>query len=146
MRWKVPRAYARDKEWPYWFSRSSDCLLCHDSGVCCCYLRFKADRNPFSSDDNLDAAPVNFSARTRAPELHRSGQREGQIAEFVENDEVHPGEVIGDASLTPARVSASSRLTRSTTLKKRPRKLDRWSSGLRSICFPYKHCKTRLPA
>ncbi len=30
-----------------------------------------------------------------------AGLREGQIAEFVENDEVHPGEVIGDASLTP---------------------------------------------
>ncbi len=30
-----------------------------------------------------------------------AGLREGQIAEFVESDEVHPGEVIGDASLTP---------------------------------------------
>jgi len=27
--------------------------------------------------------------------------REGQIAKFVENDEVHAGEIIGDASLTP---------------------------------------------
>lgn len=31
-----------------------------------------------------------------------TGLREGQIAKFVENDEVFAGEIIGDASLTPS--------------------------------------------
>ena len=50
-----------------------------------------------------------------------AGLGEGEIAEFVEHDEVEPGQVIGDAALAAARVSVSSLLTRSTTLKKRPR-------------------------
>jgi hypothetical protein len=46
---------------------------------------------------------------------------EGEIAEFIEHGEVEPGKMIGNASLLPTRCSVSRRLTRSTTLKKRPR-------------------------
>jgi hypothetical protein len=49
-----------------------------------------------------------------------AGLGEGQISEFIEDDKVLAPEMIGHAS-RPARVSASSLLTRSTTLKKRPR-------------------------
>ena len=46
-----------------------------------------------------------------------AGLGERQIAEFVEDDEVHAGELIGDADLAVRRgLSVSSRLTRSTTL------------------------------
>src|ERR1700730_7151020 len=47
---------------------------------------------------------------------------EGQIAEFVENGEVLAREVIGDSSLSPCACFGSRRLTRSTVLKKRPRR------------------------
>ena len=50
-----------------------------------------------------------------------AGLSEGQIAEFVEDDEVEAREVIGEPSLAAARDSASSWLTRSTVVKKRPR-------------------------
>ena len=46
---------------------------------------------------------------------------ERKVAELVEDDEVQPGEVIGDAALAPGVLSASSRLTRSTAVNKRPR-------------------------
>ena len=45
-----------------------------------------------------------------------AGLGKGQIAEFIENDEVTPGEIFGDPSLAAATPSASSRLTRSTVL------------------------------
>jgi hypothetical protein len=45
-----------------------------------------------------------------------AGLGEGQIAEFIEDGEVEPGEVIGESSLAAARASLSSRLTRSTTV------------------------------
>ena len=48
-----------------------------------------------------------------------AGLSEGQIAEFVEDDEVEAREVIGEPSLAAARDSASSWLTRSTVVKKR---------------------------
>src|SRR5271166_2257739 len=48
-----------------------------------------------------------------------AGLSEGQIAEFVEGDEVEAREVIGEPSLAAARDSASSWLTRSTVVKKR---------------------------
>jgi hypothetical protein len=38
----------------------------------------------------------------------RIAEGEGRIAEFVEDDEVEAGETVGDASLTSARLSASS--------------------------------------
>ncbi len=43
------------------------------------------------------------------------------VTELVEHDEVHAAEIVGQPPWRPARVSASSLLTRSTTLKKRPR-------------------------
>jgi hypothetical protein len=43
-----------------------------------------------------------------------TGLAERQIAEFVENEEVEPGEATGDAALPPALAPASSPLTRST--------------------------------
>lgn len=48
---------------------------------------------------------------------------EGEIAEFIEHDEVEPGQVRWSAirPWRPARLSISRLLTRSTTLKKRPR-------------------------
>ncbi len=48
-----------------------------------------------------------------------AGLSEGEIAEFVEDDEVEAREVIGEPSLAAARDSASSWLTRSTVVKKR---------------------------
>jgi hypothetical protein len=48
-----------------------------------------------------------------------SGFSEGQTAKFVEDDEVHRREIVGDAALTPGAFSPSSRLTRSTVVKKR---------------------------
>jgi hypothetical protein len=52
-----------------------------------------------------------------------AGLGEGQIAEFVEDDEVHAGQMFGEPTqmfgeptLRLLRVSVSSRLTRSTTL------------------------------
>jgi hypothetical protein len=50
-----------------------------------------------------------------------AGLGEGEIAEFVEDDEVEAGQMIGDGACRPARASASSWLTRSTVVKKRPR-------------------------
>ena len=50
-----------------------------------------------------------------------AGLGERQVAELVE-DEVHAAEIIGDEALGPARASASSWLTRSTVMKKRPRR------------------------
>ncbi len=49
-----------------------------------------------------------------------TGLGEGQIAKFIEQHEVEAAEIVGDAALFAERVSLSSRLTRSTTLKKRP--------------------------
>jgi len=50
-----------------------------------------------------------------------SGLRKGQVTAFVQDHEVDPGEIICDPPL-PARAALRlSRLTRSTTLKKRPR-------------------------
>lgn len=48
---------------------------------------------------------------------------EGEIAEFIEHDEVEPGQVRWSAirPWRPARLSISRLLTGSTTLKKRPR-------------------------
>jgi hypothetical protein len=37
-----------------------------------------------------------------------TGPGEGQIAELVEDGEVEAGEIVGDAPLRPARLSASS--------------------------------------
>ena len=48
-----------------------------------------------------------------------AGLSEGEIAEFVEDDEVEAREVIGEPSLAAARDSASSWFTRSTVVKKR---------------------------
>jgi hypothetical protein len=45
-----------------------------------------------------------------------AGLSERQVAEFFEDEEVQPGQMLGDATLPPLRVSVSSRLTRSTTL------------------------------
>ena len=51
-----------------------------------------------------------------------AGLGEGEIAEFVEDDEVEAREVIGESSLAAgAGFRASSWLTRSTVVKKRPR-------------------------
>ena len=38
------------------------------------------------------------------------------VAEYVEGDEVHPGQMFDDTPCRPLRVSISSRLARSTTL------------------------------
>ena len=46
---------------------------------------------------------------------------EGEIAEFIEDDEVEAGEIIGDPALAPGATFGLSRLTRSTVVKKRPR-------------------------
>ena len=54
-----------------------------------------------------------------------AGLGEGQIAEFVEDDEVEAGEIIGETPLAAGATSASSRLTRSTVVKKRPRDPER---------------------
>ena len=45
-----------------------------------------------------------------------AGLSKREVAEFVENDEVYPGQMLSDATLPALRVSISSRLTRSTTL------------------------------
>ena len=45
-----------------------------------------------------------------------AGLSEGQVAEFVENDEVHAREIFGEPPCRLARASLSSRLTRSTTV------------------------------
>ena len=45
-----------------------------------------------------------------------AGLGEREIAEFVEDDEVEPGQVIGEAALPAGTASLSSRLTRSTTV------------------------------
>lgn len=37
-------------------------------------------------------------------------------SKFVENDEVHPRQMLGKSALVPLRILVSSRLTRSTTL------------------------------
>ena len=59
-----------------------------------------------------------------------AGLGERQIAEFVEDDEVQARELARRAGPgLPARASSSSRLTRSTVLKKRPRapaRMQRW--------------------
>lgn len=52
-----------------------------------------------------------------------AGLGEGQISEFVQNNEVVPG-CSASRPCRPLRVSVSRRLTRSTTLKKRPRAPD----------------------
>ena len=49
-----------------------------------------------------------------------AGLREGQIAEFVENDEVEARQIIGKPPRRPARASASRRFTRSTCGVKAP--------------------------
>jgi hypothetical protein len=43
-----------------------------------------------------------------------AGLGEGEISEFVEDDEVEPGEMIGDAARPAGSRSASSWLTRSS--------------------------------
>ncbi len=50
-----------------------------------------------------------------------AGLGEGEISEFVEDDEVHAGQIVGDRPWRPARGSASRRLARSTVVNKRPR-------------------------
>jgi hypothetical protein len=50
-----------------------------------------------------------------------SGLAKAKLAEFVEDEEVEAGEIVGQPRRS-ARASASSRLTKSTVVKKRPRR------------------------
>ena len=76
------------------------------------------DTRPFAEGEiggDDDRGPLVEPADEMEQQL-AAGLSEGQIAEFIENDEVEPGQVIGDTALSAVRVSVSSWLTRSMTL------------------------------
>ncbi|MET3583891.1 hypothetical protein ABID19_006957 [Mesorhizobium robiniae] len=58
-----------------------------------------------------------------------AGLGEGKIAEFIEDDEVEPGKVIGNAALPAGTGLGLEPVDRSTTLKKRPRAPLRMGDG-----------------
>ena len=87
------------------------------------HFRVAKDRGPFAESEvgRDDDRGLLVEPADQVEEQLAAGLREGQIAELVEDDEVEPGEVVGDAALPAGAGLASSLFTRSTTLKKRPR-------------------------
>lgn len=88
---------------------------------CCWHHRTPAGRSPkamFAGDGERGALvkPADKMEQERA-----SGLRERQIADLMEGDEVEACEVVDYPPCLSSRVSGSNRLTRSMTLKKRPR-------------------------
>ncbi len=81
------------------------------------HFRVAKDRGPFAESEvgRDDDRGLLVEPADQVEEQLAAGLREGQIAELVEDDEVEPGEVVGDAALPAGARLASSLFTRSTT-------------------------------
>jgi hypothetical protein len=87
------------------------------------HLGVAEDGRPFTEGEvgGDDDGGLLVETADEVEEQLTTGLGEGKVAEFIENDEVQAAEVVGNAACRPARASASSLLTRSMTLKNRPR-------------------------